>query len=64
MNEAITDFVELNVLAEEPPQMPEEYKDSKFVFLANTAPILQIQLLDQLHQPQICRSGYDESLDK
>ena len=52
MNEAITDFVELNVLAEEPPQMPEEYKDSKFVFLANTAPILQIQLLDQLHKPR------------
>ena len=52
MNEAITDFVELNVLAENPPQMPEEYKDSKFVFLANTAPILQIQLLDQLHKPK------------
>jgi sugar/nucleoside kinase (ribokinase family) len=32
--------------------MPEEYKDSKFVFLANTAPILQIQLLDQLHKPK------------
>jgi sugar/nucleoside kinase (ribokinase family) len=52
MNEAITDAVELNVLAENPPQMPEEYKDSKFVFLANTAPILQIQLLDQLHKPK------------
>jgi hypothetical protein len=52
MNEAITDFVELNVLAEEPPQMPDEYKDSKFVFLANTAPILQIQLLDQLDKPK------------
>ena len=52
MNEAITDFVELNVLAENPPQMPEEYKDSKFVFLANTAPNLQIQLLDQLHKPR------------
>jgi sugar/nucleoside kinase (ribokinase family) len=52
MNEAVTDFVELNVLAEEPPKMPEEYKDSKFVFLANTAPILQIQLLDQLHKPR------------
>lgn len=52
MNEAITDFVELNVLAENPPQMPDEYKDSKFVFLANTAPILQIQLLDQLHKPK------------
>ena len=52
MNEAITDFVELNVLAEEPPKMPDEYKDSKFVFLANTAPILQIQLLDQLRNPK------------
>jgi sugar/nucleoside kinase (ribokinase family) len=52
MNEAVTDFVELNVLAEEPPKMPDEYKDSKFVFLANTAPILQIQLLDQLNRPK------------
>jgi sugar/nucleoside kinase (ribokinase family) len=52
MNEAVTDFVELNILSEEPPQMPEEYKDSKFVFLANTAPNLQIQLLDQLHKPK------------
>ena len=52
MNEAVTDFVELNVLAEEPPTMPDEYKDSKFVFLANTAPILQIQLLDQLNRPK------------
>ncbi|MGD0077095.1 MAG: PfkB family carbohydrate kinase [Sedimentisphaerales bacterium] len=32
--------------------MPEEYKDSKFVFLANTAPILQIYLLDQLKKPK------------
>ena len=52
MNEATTDAVELNVLAENPPQMPEEYKDSKFVFLENTAPILQIQLLDQLNRPK------------
>ena len=52
MNEATTDAVELNVLAEDPPKMPDEYKDSKFVFLANTAPILQIQLLDQLDKPK------------
>jgi len=52
MNEAITDFVELNVLAENPPEMPDEYKDSKFVFLANTAPNLQIQLLEQLDKPK------------
>jgi sugar/nucleoside kinase (ribokinase family) len=52
MSEATTDAVELNVLAESPPKMPEEYKDSKFVFLANTAPILQIYLLEQLHKPK------------
>jgi hypothetical protein len=52
MNEATTDAVELNVLAEEPPIIPDKYKDSKFVFLANTAPILQIRLLDQLDKPK------------
>lgn len=51
MSEAITENVELNVLAEAPPAVPDEYKDSKFVFLANTAPVLQRQLLDQIHTP-------------
>lgn len=48
MNEARTDAVELNVLAEQPPAVPEGYKDSGFVFLANTAPALQMQLVEQL----------------
>lgn len=51
MNEAITDKVELNVLAEAPPAVPKKYKDSKFVFLANTAPALQSQLLEQIEEP-------------
>ena len=51
MNEAITENVELNVLAEDPPAVPEQYKDSKFVFLANTAPALQHQLLEQIEAP-------------
>lgn len=51
MNEAITDNVELNVLAEEPPKVPDEFKDSRFVFLANTAPALQLQLLEQIEEP-------------
>jgi sugar/nucleoside kinase (ribokinase family) len=51
MGEAITDNVELNVLAEAPPVVPDEYKDSKFVFLANTAPALQLQLLEQIEAP-------------
>lgn len=51
MNEAITDNVELNVLAEAPPKVPDEFKDSKFVFLANTAPALQLELLEQIDSP-------------
>lgn len=52
MEVAITDNVELNVLAEEPPAVPKEYRDSELVFLANTAPALQMQLLDQLDNPK------------
>lgn len=48
MNEAITDKVELNVLAEAPPTVPESFRNSRFVFLANTAPDLQHKLLDQI----------------
>ncbi|MHC4069528.1 MAG: PfkB family carbohydrate kinase [Planctomycetota bacterium] len=48
MNEAVTEKVELNVLAEAPPKVPDLYKDSRYVFLANTAPSLQMELLEQL----------------
>ena len=48
MNEATTDAVELNVLAEAPPRVPDSFRNSDYVFLANTAPALQMQLLDQL----------------
>jgi len=51
MNDRRTDYIELNVLAEAPPTVPAEYKDSEFVFLANTAPALQIQLLRQVQDP-------------
>jgi len=51
MEEAKTDAVELNVLAETPPAMPEAFRDSQFVFLANTAPALQMELLEQLRSP-------------
>ncbi|MHC5082795.1 MAG: PfkB family carbohydrate kinase [Planctomycetota bacterium] len=51
MNEAKTDAVELNVLAEAPPLVPDSYQDCDYVFLANTAPSLQMQLLDQLGSP-------------
>ncbi|MFC1738405.1 PfkB family carbohydrate kinase [Planctomycetota bacterium] len=51
MEEVITDAVQLNVLAEAPPKVPDEFKDSRYVFLANTAPALQLQLLEQLDRP-------------
>jgi sugar/nucleoside kinase (ribokinase family) len=51
MNEARTESVELNVLAEEPPRIPESYRDCEYVFLANTAPALQMELLSQLGSP-------------
>lgn len=52
MNEATTDGVELNVLAEQPPKVPKEFADSEFVFLANTHPALQQKLLEQITSPQ------------
>lgn len=51
INERTTDKLELNVLAEEPPTVPDSYKDSEFVFLANTVPALQLQLLEQIDKP-------------
>jgi len=51
MDSRTTDSLELNVLAEAPPRVPDSFKDSKFVFLANTAPRLQHQLLEQIQEP-------------
>jgi len=51
MDDRKTDYIELNVLAEDPPKVPVSFKDSKFVFLANTAPKLQLQLLEQIEEP-------------
>jgi len=52
MNEANTDGVDLNVLAEAPPKVPDSYKDTEYVFLANTAPGLQMELLEQINNPK------------
>jgi len=51
MDDRTTEKVELNVLAEAPPKVPEAFKDSEFVFLANTAPALQHELLGQVDKP-------------
>jgi sugar/nucleoside kinase (ribokinase family) len=51
MDDRTTEKVELNVLAEAPPNVPEAFRDSEFVFLANTAPALQQEMLNQVEKP-------------
>jgi len=53
MNEATTLETQLNILNEAPPVIPESSRDSECVFLANTAPAVQIQLLEQLTSPRL-----------
>ena len=53
MNEAETVAVDLNVLAERGPTVPDSFRDSEFVFLANTHPTLQRELLSQLSRPKL-----------
>lgn len=52
LNEAKTLKTELNVFENFNPQLPASFKDSNFVFLANIAPELQLQVLEQVQSPQ------------
>jgi len=52
MDERTTEHMELNILAEAPPKVPQAFKDSRFLFLANTAPALQLELLEQVEKPR------------
>ena len=45
--------VQLNVLAERGPTVPPAFRDSRYVFLANSHPDLQRQLLAQLDSPAL-----------
>jgi sugar/nucleoside kinase (ribokinase family) len=47
MNRRETLFTELGVLEEAPPKVPAAYQDSRFVFLGNTHPSVQMDLLRQ-----------------
>jgi sugar/nucleoside kinase (ribokinase family) len=53
LNEAVTVEVDLNVLAERAPKIPDKFMDSQFVFLANTHPVLQQQTLASLKSPKL-----------
>lgn len=48
MNQANTIATELNVFQDFNPELPEDYKASEYVFLANIDPELQLQVLDQI----------------
>ncbi len=48
LNERVTLTTELNVFADFKPKLPERYRASKYVFLANIAPDLQRDVLQQV----------------
>jgi sugar/nucleoside kinase (ribokinase family) len=53
LNEAVTVEVDLNVLAERAPKIPPNFLDSRYVFLANTHPVLQQEMLSSLKSPRL-----------
>jgi sugar/nucleoside kinase (ribokinase family) len=52
-NDRETISTDLNVIAEEAPKIPEQFRDSEFVFLANTHPALQLGFIEQLTAPKL-----------
>lgn len=52
MNEAKTLKTELNVFEHFNPELPEHFRDSSFVFLANISPDLQLKVLEQVRAPK------------
>ncbi len=53
LNTAHTVNTELNVFQDFAPVLPEEYRDSPYVFLGNIAPKLQMDILDQVRKPKL-----------
>ncbi len=53
MNQRESISTDLNVIAEEPPKIPEQFRDSEYVFLANTHPAIQGGFIDQLTNPKL-----------
>ena len=53
MNEAETLETQLNVLKDFKPTLPADYKNAEILFLANIDPVLQLEVLDQVQNPQL-----------
>ncbi len=46
-------FTELNVVADFQPVLPETYKETPYLFLANNPPRLQLSIIEQATQPKL-----------
>jgi sugar/nucleoside kinase (ribokinase family) len=53
LNEAHTLDTQLNVFESFDPEIPEEYRDAEYVFLANIDPELQLKVLTQVRAPRL-----------
>ncbi len=53
LNERETTFTHLNVFQEFKPTIPEAYRNSEYIFLANIAPELQLDVLNQVQSPKL-----------
>ena len=53
MHVAETLDTQLNVFADFHPGLPEDYRDARYVFLANIHPSLQLEVLEQVRQPKL-----------
>jgi hypothetical protein len=53
LNEAQTLDTQLNVLLDFKPELPDSYRDTEVLFLANIDPELQLQVLDQVKRPKL-----------
>ena len=46
-------FTELNVIADFDPVLPEAYKGTPYLFLANNSPVLQLSIIEQSADPKL-----------
>ena len=53
LNDAHTMDTQLNVFEDFDPDIPEEFRDSEYVFLANIHPELQLKVLMQMRSPRL-----------
>jgi sugar/nucleoside kinase (ribokinase family) len=52
MNVAHTLDTQLNVFGDFQPNLPESYRDTEYVYLANITPRIQLDVLEQVHNPK------------